>query len=156
MQTTLIERSIVLLLCLLFLSCTGGREDNEKQLDRETRIELRQMMTVGKQLYLQYCANCHLEDGSGFKGLYPPLKNADYMQEDLARTVCIIKNGQKGSIIVNGEEYNQQMPNNLNLTNLEIAEIATFIYNRFADSTIVVSAREVDTILLECDLPVVY
>jgi len=78
------------------------------------------------------------------------------MQEDLARTVCIIKNGQKGSIIVNGEEYNQQMPNNLNLTNLEIAEIATFIYNRFADSTIVVSAREVDTILLECDLPVVY
>lgn len=145
-----------MLLCLFAFSCTSNQKEGEKELDRETRIELRQMMTVGKQLYLQYCANCHQDDGTGFKGLYPPLKNADYMQEDVARTVCIIKNGQKGSIVVNGEEYNQQMPNNLSLTNLEIAEITTFIYNRFADSTMVVSARQVDEILEKCEMPVVY
>ncbi len=139
---------------LAFLSCTGNKEDNG--MDRETRIELRQMMTVGKQLYLQYCSNCHMEDGAGFKGLYPPLKNADYMKEDVARAVCIIKNGQKGPIIVNGEQYDQLMPNNLSLTNLEIAEISTFIYNRFADSTMVISAKEVDEILNNCKLPEVY
>ncbi len=141
---------------LLVLSCTGNKDDGEKKLDRETRVQLRQMLTVGKQLYLQYCANCHMEDGSGFKELYPPLKNADYMKEDLNRTVCIIKNGQKGSIVVNGEEYNQLMPNNLGLSNLEIATITTYIYNRFADSTMVISAPEVDKILQQCDLPVVY
>lgn len=138
---------------LALISCTGNKEDNG--MDRETRIALRQMLTVGKQLYLQYCANCHMEDGAGFKELYPPLKNADYLKEDVARAVCIIKNGQKEPIIVNGEQYNQLMPNNLSLTNLEIAEITTYIYNRFADSTMVISAKEVDKILKNCKLPVV-
>lgn len=156
MQYSVIKKISFFILFLLIFSCTGTDKKGKKKLDRETRIEMRQMMTIGKQLYLQYCANCHMEDGSGFKGLYPPLKDADYMKEDLSRTVCIIKNGQKGSIVVNGEEYNQLMPNNLSLTNLEIAEITTFIYNRFADSTMVISAREVEKILQKCDLPVVY
>ena len=109
-------------------------------------------MTVGKQLYSQYCANCHQDDGTGFKELYPPLKNADYMLEDVNRTICIIKNGQQGSIMVNSREYNQIMPANLNLTDLEIAEITTFIYNRFTDSTLIIKPEQVSASLLDCSI----
>ncbi len=31
----------------------------------------------GKILYEYYCANCHMEDGSGLEGLIPPVAGAD-------------------------------------------------------------------------------
>lgn len=141
-----------------FQNCTQTKEENEAwdDLDRRTRIRLMQYISQGKVLYNQYCANCHQEDGLGYKKLYPPLKGADYMKEDLARTVCIIKNGQQGPIEVNGQSYNLAMPNNLGLSELEIAEITTFIYNRFADTVMIINPKEVKQILEDCEMPVVY
>jgi mono/diheme cytochrome c family protein len=64
----------------------------------------------GKILYTRYCANCHMEDGAGLKGLIPPLAKSDYLQAHRAELPCILLRGQKGKLIVNGVEYgNQEM-----------------------------------------------
>src|SRR5690606_30527004 len=92
-------------------------------------LKTRQYAVHGKVLYDQLCANCHQDDGSGLGKLIPPLAGADYMKEDIGRTIRIIKWGLNEEIMVNGVLYNQPMPPNPQLTPLEISEIATYIYN---------------------------
>ena len=51
-----------------------------------------------------------MEDGSGLKGLIPPLAKSDYLLAHRAELPCILLRGQKGKIVVNGVEYgNQEM-----------------------------------------------
>jgi len=89
---------------------------------------LAQYMVQGEQLYKLHCSNCHQPDGKGFGLLYPPLANADYLKEKKDSIICIIRNGMSGPVTVNGQIYDQAMPGNEKLTDLEIAEILTFIY----------------------------
>jgi mono/diheme cytochrome c family protein len=66
--------------------------------------------------------------------------------------VCLIKNGKTGELIVNGKSYNQAMPGVSALTDLEIAEIATYIYNTWSNNTgKIIEVTSVSQILLKCD-----
>ena len=128
-------------LCFTFVSCNqGGKND----------IKYRQYLNEGKRLYNLHCSNCHQKDGEGLARLYPPLKNSDYLRENLVKVICGIKFGQSGEIMVNGILYNQPMPENPRLTNLEIAEIATYIYSRWGQRDQLITYHEVDSILNEC------
>ncbi|MBR9777615.1 MAG: cytochrome c [Cytophagales bacterium] len=117
------------LLFLLIIACKGGDDNKNEGIRNIKDLKTRQYAIQGQQLYLQYCSNCHQEDGTGLNRLIPPLKNADYMLNDVNRSLYIIKNGMKGSIKVNGVEYNQPMPENSKLSPIEIAQVATYIYN---------------------------
>ncbi|MDO6439366.1 cytochrome c [Cyclobacterium sp. 1_MG-2023] len=117
------------LLFLFMLSCNGGDDNKNEGISNIKDLKTRQYAIQGQQLYLQYCSNCHQEDGTGLNRLIPPLKNADYMLVDVNRSLYIIKNGLNGSILVNNVEYNQPMPENSKLSPIEIAQIATYIYN---------------------------
>jgi cytochrome c551 len=97
----------------------------------------------GERLYGIYCANCHQKDGTGLARLYPPLKNSDYMLVNRQKVLCGMRYGQQGAITVNGVVFNQPMPANPSITDLEIAEIATYIYTVFADSVQIITANEV-------------
>ena len=83
---------------------------------------------------MNHCSNCHQKDGTGLARLYPPIKGSDYFQEDPGRTVRIIRYGQVGEILVNGIPFNQPMPANPDLSNLEIAELTTFLYGMWSES----------------------
>ena len=129
---------------LLLWSCggNGGKEDNT--------VRFRQYYVQGQQLYEQHCSNCHQADGQGFAKLYPPLAQSDYMLADMGHTVCLIKYGMEGEIIVNEKKYNQPMPANTQLTNIEIAEIATYISNAWGNQHGLISVKEVNTLLKQC------
>ena len=58
--------------------------------------------------------------------------------------------GQKGELMVNGILFNQEMPPNPTITDLEIAEIATYVYTEFADSIQIVTIHEVEAIMRLC------
>jgi mono/diheme cytochrome c family protein len=143
---------------LLFLSvfvltrCGGGRYENEAtaSLSTQEKMYYEQYMVHGEQLYKNHCSNCHKEDGSGLGKLIPPLAGADYMLEDVGRTLCLIKYGLEGEIIVNGQDYNQKMPANEKLTDIEIAQIATYIYNSWGNTKGYVPVREASVYLDEC------
>jgi hypothetical protein len=88
-------------------------------------------LASGYQLYEKNCSNCHQTDGSGLAKLYPTLLNADYIKNNPTALDSIIKYGQKGSITVNGIEYNLPMPGVKNLSDFEIKQIASYVLIKF-------------------------
>ncbi len=94
-----------------------------------------EQLAKGAQLYEKYCANCHQKDGSGLASLMPPLKNSDYLKANKKSLPCIIHKGVSGSITVKGKLYNLAMPANKSLSNQEIANITTYVYQKFLDET---------------------
>ncbi|WP_373523507.1 cytochrome c [Aquiflexum sp.] len=133
----------ILIFLLLLYSCQGNSSNKEKTLASIKDTKVLQYAIEGKILYENYCANCHQKDGVGLGKLIPPLFESDYMLEDIGRTAWIIKYGQNGEIIVNGQSYNQAMPANAKLTNLEIAQIMTYLYNIWGSKQGVIDANMV-------------
>ncbi len=139
---------IVLLTISAFMySCNP---ENGKEELPEDRIKYRQYLVEGKRLYTEHCSNCHLENGTGLRRLYPPLKDSDWYKKEPENIACIIKNGQTGEVIVNGVVFNQPMPENPRLTNLEIAEIMTYVYREWGKKKYLFSHVEIDEFLENC------
>lgn len=128
------------------MACSGEKSVNQQTLDRLSQKEL-QYYTNGRQLYSQYCQNCHMEEGQGLGRLIPPLALSDYLMSDLARSAKIIKWGQKGPIVVNGISYNQPMPANPKLTPAEIQMLLAYIGNAWGNSSDMLSVEEIQTAL---------
>ena len=81
----------------------------------------------GAILYTNFCANCHMEDGTGLEGLIPPLAGADYVEKNPLDMVCIIRYGMSGPIEVNGKQYDQPMAGIPQLSEFEIANVINYI-----------------------------
>lgn len=90
--------------------------------------------TAGAKLYRYHCANCHSDDGTGLRGLYPPLSGADYLVNQEEGVACLIRNGASGPMIVNGRTYNQIMPGNQLLTDQEITILINYIRNSWENN----------------------
>lgn len=135
------KRTASILILISAVSCTQNRED----------VKLKQYMVQGQILYRQHCSNCHQENGQGLGKLYPPLAQSDYMLASVKRSVCGIKNGINGEIVVNGERYNQAMNGYPQLTDIEIAEITTYIYNSWENNEGLIAVDTVSQLLDSCN-----
>ncbi|QOI96254.1 MAG: cytochrome c [Flammeovirgaceae bacterium] len=135
------ERNYWLLLTsLLFVGCGHSQEKNK----------FTNYYRQGEQLYIKHCSNCHQPNGTGLGRVYPPLHQSDYMKNNFKAVICLMKNGIDGPLLVNGKEFNQAMPGVPTLTDLEIAEIATYIYNSWEHKRGLVDVAEVSNVLREC------
>jgi cytochrome c551 len=140
---SILNLTLVLVLCtFVFDCCVSSGDKNE--------IKFTQYFNKGEQLYFKHCSNCHQKDGSGLGLLYPPLKDADYMKNK-AEVICLIKNGKSGVVIVNGKQYNQVMPAIPALTEIEIAQIATYIYNSWNFNEGLIEIKDVASSLNSCE-----
>ncbi|MBR9997798.1 MAG: cytochrome c [Cyclobacteriaceae bacterium] len=139
------------ILISIFLYRCGPGEGNRQ--NREDYIKYNQYLVEGKRLYLLHCSNCHQENGKGLGRLYPPLKDSDYLKnmDNLYKVVCSIKYGQSEVIIVNGISYNQPMPANPWLTDLEIAEIITYVYSTWGENEELFTHQKTGRILDSCN-----
>ncbi|MBV9718888.1 MAG: cytochrome b N-terminal domain-containing protein [Candidatus Eremiobacteraeota bacterium] len=82
----------------------------------------------GAQVFANNCATCHGATGQGVPGSFPPLANNPTVTGDPNKVIGIVLNGLHGSITVNGQTYNGQMPPwKGTLTNKEIADVITYI-----------------------------
>lgn len=61
-----------------------------------------------------------------------------------------MKYGLKEEITVNGKNFVQPMPGVVTLTDLEIAEIATYIYNSWDHSRGIVDVTEASRVIKSC------
>lgn len=136
-----------ILIIISTFSCEPKKTKTEQGLSDIKDSKILQYAIEGKILYENYCGNCHQNNGEGLGKLIPPLKDSDYMQADIKRTVSIIKHGLKGEIIVNGQIYNQPMPANSHLTNMEIAQITTYIYNIWGNEVGIIDAKQIELYL---------
>lgn len=117
---------------------------------KSTSAKFKQYYVHGEQLYTKHCSNCHQADGSGLGRVYPPLDTSDYMQKNFIDVICLMRHGKTGELIVNGKSFNQAMPGVPSLTDLEIAEIATYIYNTWSHERGIVEVKEVSEMLSNC------
>ncbi|MFN7260365.1 MAG: c-type cytochrome [Cyclobacteriaceae bacterium] len=115
---------------------------------RDTKFQ--QYYVQGEQLYLKNCSNCHQKKGGGLGRLYPPLNKSDYMDQHLENVICLMKNGIEGELLVNGRKYNKEMKGIPSLTELEIAEIATYIYNSWEHQRGIIDIQAVNEALKKC------
>jgi len=94
---------------------------------------LAEKMESGKQIYMKTCFACHQADGQGIPNAFPPLAKSDFLNADLKRAIGIVLNGKTGEITVNGKNYNSIMTRQT-LTDDEIADVLTYVYNSWGNN----------------------
>ena len=86
----------------------------------------------GQLLYEDLCLRCHMPNGEGVPGVFPPLANSDYLN-DIEATIRIIKyGGIKENLVVNGVTYNGYMESQ-GLSDDEIADVTNYILNSWGN-----------------------
>jgi mono/diheme cytochrome c family protein len=134
--------------CVLLSYCTTKTDKAPNSSAKFT-----QYYNQGEQLYEKNCSNCHQKNGTGLGRLYPPLNKSDYMSKNFDAVICLMRFGKKGELTVNGISFNQEMPGIPTLTDLEIAEIATYIYNTWEHQRGMIEVKAVSRIMENCPLP---
>lgn len=97
---------------------------------------LEQSIADGKEIYTDFCLQCHMAKGEGVKGAFPPLAKSDYLN-DIDKSIHAIKYGLKGPIKVNGVSYNGNMINQ-GLGEEEISDVMNYILNSWGNSSAVI------------------
>ena len=95
---------------------------------------LEQSITDGKEVYHDFCIQCHLDTGMGVSGVFPPLAKSDYLANNIDLSIRALKYGMSGPIIVNGEEYNGVMQEQ-GLDDVEIADVMNYILNNWGNES---------------------
>ena len=160
-----ITNTLVLAMILILTACGGGSDKKsessnpleekakaiaEKSAEGSDDVKLQQYMVAGKEIFKTYCVACHQSEGQGLAKLYPPLAGSDYLLANLDKAVCGVRNGQFDPITVNGVEYNQIMPGIPNLTDLEIAEVITYVSNSWGNDAGLIDVKQASKWLEEC------
>ncbi len=138
----LVLASVVGSICAACSNGSGGKG--------ELSIKSQQYFVQGEKLYITHCSNCHQQDGTGLGLLFPPVNKSDFMDNNFDKVVCLMKNGIEGELYVNGKQFNKKMPGIPSLTDLEITEISTYIYNKWGNRRDSITLQEVSTILRVC------
>ncbi len=147
------NKALTFILFLTFIitctSCLNGHNHDDSEIkDKKT---FNQYMVLGEQLYKANCGNCHQDDGSGLRRLYPPLKNSDFLDNNLTKILCVICNGKKGDLKVNDVTFDQGMPVNEQLTPLDLSAISTYVLSTFGKKSVLVTQDEIRNISGKCN-----
>ncbi len=121
---------------------THSMADKKVKTENTATKTLEERIKHGKSVYMQTCFACHQAEGQGIAGAFPPLAESDYLNEDVNRSIDVVLKGLQGEITVNGETYNSAMPAQ-NLSDEEIANVLTYVYNSWGNSKKEVKAKEV-------------
>jgi mono/diheme cytochrome c family protein len=95
----------------------------------------------GKSVYKTNCLSCHMAEGEGLEGTFPPLAKTGRLS-DKGRLVNIIFNGLSGPITVKDVEYdNEMIP--MNLTNEQVTDVLNYVRNSWGNKEVIITVAEV-------------
>jgi mono/diheme cytochrome c family protein len=89
----------------------------------EQNLQLR-----GKEIYADFCIQCHGANGKGDGIKIPPLAGSDWLIKKRKESIHAVKFGQSGEIFVNKIKFNNVMPV-MGLSNQEVADVMNYIMN---------------------------
>lgn len=117
---------------------------DDKVVAKEAPANVADPMAIGKRVFSQICSACHLGNGMGLPGAFPPLAMSDYLNADPKRAISIVLQGLTGKITVNNTGYESQMPAfGGQLNDEEIAGVLTYVLNNFNNKGGTISPAEV-------------
>jgi nitrite reductase (NO-forming) len=102
-------------------------------------------MVRGRRVYSSICAACHQAQGQGIAAAFPPLARSDFLNADKRRAIGVVVNGLSGPITVIGQKYEGAMPA-LGLSDEDIANVLTFVYNSWNNAGHEVRPEEVKAV----------
>jgi nitrite reductase (NO-forming) len=96
----------------------------------------------GKLVYEANCISCHMAQGEGIPGVFPPLAKSDYLMADKARAIKNVIFGLKGKITVNGQAYDGEMPKN-DLPDQQVMDVLNYIRNSWGNKGAIITINDV-------------
>jgi len=97
----------------------------------QSNQELVKSITRGKEIYTDFCVQCHLGNGKGSETV-PPLAGSDWLVNKRKESIHAVKYGQSGPIKVNGKNYNAMM-SPMGLTVEEVAYVMNYVMNSWGN-----------------------
>jgi nitrite reductase (NO-forming) len=82
-----------------------------------------------------------MEDGNGIEGVFPPLAKSDYLK-DKNRLVKVVTTGLRGPIVVNGVNYDGEMPAN-KLSDKQVSDVLNYVRNSWGNEAKAVLPAEI-------------
>jgi len=89
------------------------------------------LLKHGQKVYRWYCRNCHGVDGKGRPGIYPPLKNSDYLaQQPIDTIIHNVVFGLQRPITVNGIVYQgrRMPPLSPKVSDIDLAAVLVYVF----------------------------
>jgi nitrite reductase (NO-forming) len=124
----------------------GGTIQNMPKVKKDTKLiaakTLPEQIKAGKELFGGTCFACHQSEGQGIPNVFPPLAKSDYLNADPNRAITTVLHGLSGEIKVNGKKFNNVMTSQ-NLTDEEIANVMTYVYDSWGNNKTRVTAAMV-------------
>lgn len=109
----------------------------------QQQTPLQKSMARGKEVYADFCIQCHLATGKGNGTTFPPLDGSDWLKNKRTQSIHVVKYGQKGEILVNAKKFNNVMLP-LGLSDEEVADVMNYIMNSWSNKNKkMVTAKEV-------------
>ncbi len=104
-------------------------------------------MDRGKLVYMSQCLTCHQVDGGGVPHLNAPLDGATaVVGKDKAKIISIVLKGMTDRIEIDGEYYSNNMAPHRELTDLQIADVLTYVRNSWTNKASAVTPAEVKAV----------
>lgn len=88
----------------------------------------------GKEIYTDFCIQCHGANGKGDGKNFPPLDGSDWLKKKRKQSIHAVKYGQSGEIIVNNKKFNNIMPP-MGLSNKEVADVMNYIMHSWSNKS---------------------
>ena len=136
-------RFLIFLIIVLFIFSCGSESGKNTQQRTPTKAVEKPKTQPGQIVYMQFCLSCHMENGEGVPGLYPPLSQTKYVLGDKSWLIANVLLGQQGEIVVKGETYNNIMTKLDFLGDKEISEVLTYVRSNFGNQASPVTEEEV-------------
>ncbi|MGB5980596.1 MAG: cytochrome c [Nonlabens sp.] len=119
-----------LLSSFIFTGCKDSKKEKFTIKKQEIagnvqKTPLQESMARGKEIYSELCVTCHMGNGKGVPGAFPPLNPSNWLENKREESIHAVKYGLKGPIEVNGQDYNNvMMP--LGLDDQEVADVMNY------------------------------
>lgn len=112
---------------------------------KKPKIDLAASSERGKEIYLRNCVSCHMDQGEGLEGIFPPIAQSDYMLADKKRAIKQTLYGISGEMTVNGKKYNGEM-NGFDISDDEMSDLMNYIFNSFGNNGGIISPEDVKAV----------
>lgn len=90
------------------------------------------LLKKGETVYTANCAGCHQATGAGLPGAFPPLAGNTNLS-DVKHVTTVIHKGLSGKVNAKGQDYNGQMPAFAQLSDEDVAAVATYVRNSWGN-----------------------
>jgi cytochrome c5 len=106
----------------------------------------------GAELYRQYCAACHGQEGRGIPQAFPPLAGSDFIQQQREKALRAPLEGLKEKIVVAGQTFNGWMPP-VTLRDEEVVAVFNFVFSSWGNQITPTTLTEITALRAQTKYP---